>query len=343
MNSMQTNRNLCYEGNLLEEYQNILGRNKLPQVVKDRIWDQAWERVAAQQSQQLSLTQTTTQSPFSFLRRLSWQMMAATLVITLLFSSGGMVLVAQQSLPGEDIYSFKRGLEEVWWQLTPSIYRDDLQMTFLDRRIREVSCLLEAGLSVPEATLAEIVASFEEMQENPEVWAHENVQARIAVQLLHMQEIANLYPQTQELTQIYWAAAGTYTCLGGNLSSLTLSASFLTPTSTATPTPTSTPVPTFTATPTSTPVPTLTPTTTFTPEATLTPTLQPSKTPTQVVTPISPTATPGSSEDPGGSDSPDDPDNPDQPDQPDHPDHPDHPPQDPNPPSPPGRDKKDKG
>lgn len=330
---MKNSNQFTNEENLLEEYQDKLGHNTLPQSVKNRIWDQAWENVAQREAAKTTVTQSRDRSRlenvFLSLKRLTWQMGMAMLLIVALLSSAGVALAARQSLPGDGLYPVKRSLERARAQLTPTRYTAELELIFLDRRVAELEQLLAADRSVPEGITEEIADSFDELQNNPSVQVSQEVQNHLAIHLGQLQELASMYPREQSVLQIYEAAAGAYTSLGGNLSSLSLPVTLMT----STPTPTLMPTATYTATPSPTPTLTFTPKPTFTPIPTFTPTptLSPTNTPTQVVLP-SPTVIPPNNPGEGSEDN----------GRPEHPEHPPHPPQDPNPPSPPGRDK-DKG
>lgn len=100
----------------------------------------------------------------------------ATIVALFVFvaSSGGLVVYAKKSMPGDILYSFKRLTERVIYQLTPTDQKLVLRAEMIGERLGEVKTLaekfgsgnLENQLSLEEATLElkkEIVALKKEI------------------------------------------------------------------------------------------------------------------------------------------------------------------------------------
>jgi len=77
--------------------------------------------------------------------RLAYRM--AAVVLALVVSGGAIVAASAQALPGDPLYTVKRGAERISLQLASEARRETLRDTFRERRTEETRAVLESGRS----------------------------------------------------------------------------------------------------------------------------------------------------------------------------------------------------
>lgn len=130
-----------------------LGRPRVPEAARQRIWKSARARVAlaaaapARRPWQLS----------PFFRAFA----GAVAVFGLLFA--GALLVTARSLPGDALYPMARDLEARGLAWLPAPQRASLELQLLNRRAAEVRRLTKRGDPVPQELIAEIALGASEI------------------------------------------------------------------------------------------------------------------------------------------------------------------------------------
>ncbi len=209
----------------------------------------------------------------------------ATLVI-LVVVGRTMVVMAEQSLPGDTLYPVKRALENVNLYLTISPeQREALRASYIHRRQEEVKQILVQRRPVERVEVPGYISDI-----RGATW-HVG-EYRIYVP---RETLVEGTPAVGKWVHIIAAAPGDGRLIARHIIVQPTAPVDLLPSPTPTPTPTWTPTPIPTATPTPIPTATFTPTPTDTPTFTPTPVPPPTNTPTPTHTPTatpSPTATP---------------------------------------------------
>jgi transcriptional regulator GlxA family with amidase domain len=82
------------------------------------------------------------------------------LVLGFVAGYGGVVVAEAPSVPGEPLYAIERKAETLWLSLTPNARRCEVELVLLERRVYEVSALLDAGQSAPDELWQEIDLLF---------------------------------------------------------------------------------------------------------------------------------------------------------------------------------------
>ena len=215
---------------------------------------------------------------FVWFRRMT--MALAPLLVIFVIVVAGLFYASAEALPGDSLYSTKRGVEDFRLSLaTNPVTREVLQKSFEEERILEIERLLESGQQA-EVFFSGVIESV-----NEDTW----IVAGLQVSLTSATEV-----EGQPIAGRYaWVEA---TTLDGKLIANAITVEFVPePSPTPEPTPqeaevvTPEALPTATQTPTPTPTPSATSTSTPTPTATATPTevidspaVSPTETPTAI-------------------------------------------------------------
>lgn len=79
-------------------------------------------------------------------------------------SVGGAMAASEQAVPGDLLYSLKRGIEELRLEVLPAQFRDELAADALSARIMEVTVLVDSGQLALAASLSDDVReSYEQL------------------------------------------------------------------------------------------------------------------------------------------------------------------------------------
>ncbi len=144
---------------------------------RDRIWRSALE--GADQRASLSANRASLLEAFLARLRLpplvhvTWSFRSAlSLLLALLFllSPVRVIVAAQESLPGDQLYRVKRAEEHILLTSLPRYKQRDLRLALLERRVSEVERLLETSSPIPDETLTELVTLFRTMRLAPTLW-----------------------------------------------------------------------------------------------------------------------------------------------------------------------------
>jgi hypothetical protein len=216
---------------------------------------------------------------------------AAVLLLVIVLALTGLTRASADTLPGDQLYSVKRTVEDVRLTLAPTDSQAGLHVDFAGRRINEFETLLAKRNRYYPRALAD--ASSELNSALNLLADGHGSRAKLdpkVISLAHQQaslvEQANALDLSQAQQQQLEQIAASNKVIQQRLATEGTVPGFV-PDATATPTatPTLTPTPTETATPTATPTPTSTPTATPTATPTPTPTRTPTATPTLTLTP----------------------------------------------------------
>lgn len=115
---------------------------------KARMWAQVRARAAAPARSRRRL------------RPLLAPLFVVVLVLGFVAGYGGVVVAEAPSVPGEPLYAIERKAETLWLSLTPNARRCEVELVLLERRVYEVSALLDAGQSAPDELWQEIDLLF---------------------------------------------------------------------------------------------------------------------------------------------------------------------------------------
>jgi hypothetical protein len=232
--------------------------------------------------------------------RPAWQRMlryAAAVLLVIVLVATGLTRASANTLPGDQLYSVKRTVEDVRLALAPANSRANLHVDFAGRRMNEFETLLvKRDEYYPRALTdasSELNSALDLLADghgsraslDPQVISLTQRQTRLVEQATAL-NLSQAEQQQLEQVAAQNKVIQQRLVTEGSVPNFVPDAT-ATPTPTETPTSTPTPTPTFTATPTSTYTPTWTPTPTptFTATPTPTPTFTATPTPTHTGSP----------------------------------------------------------
>jgi hypothetical protein len=265
----------------------VAAARRLAQGPNVRLSDEAARRIEGRLRQLVAAQHRRQRSRSSARSVWRWTLRyAAALLLIIVLALTGLTRASADTLPGDQLYSFKRTVEDVRLTLAPADSRAGLHVDFAGRRINEFETLLVKRNQYYPRALADASSELNSALNlladghgsraklDPKVIHLAHQQARLVEQA----DALNLsQAEQQQLEQI----AGENKVIQQRLVTEGSVPDFI-PDATATPTFTPSPTPTETSTPTSTPTftPSFTPTPTHTPTGTPTPTPPPTATPT---------------------------------------------------------------
>ena len=173
---------------------------------RERIWRMALERAEQKAA--------PARSRRSLLLRPAW--VALPLALVLAFSSFGVILAAQDSLPTDPLYPVKRFSEQVWFSLTRESRRPAVALELALRRLEEVEQLTQQSQPVPADVLDNLETQLLLIEQaSGSEWGQEQALAHLQRHIQVLEQQVALHPMNTGLLRALSASRRAQKVLSG--------------------------------------------------------------------------------------------------------------------------------
>jgi hypothetical protein len=180
--------------------------------IRDRIWRTALDNAASLSENQTPISiiavllsrLRSARFHLAHVRLSSWSLRSALsllFIVLSLVSPVRVIVAAQESLPGDQLYRVKRAEEHILLTSLPRYKQRDLRLALLERRIMEVEQLLASSSPVPDEALEELISLFRTMSLAPMLWKSSDDAATLVATLERYESL--LFTLALEHREVY--------------------------------------------------------------------------------------------------------------------------------------------